>query len=231
VSEPRITVLIPVHNGERYLAEAIESALSQRPQPCEVIVIDDGSSDASLEVASRFSPSVRCLSHSNGGVSRARNSGVATSDGNYLAFLDADDVWTPGALGALVARLIGDPELDLVFGRVREFVTSEPQQDRRGGLTARPGLLQGFLPGSMLIRRSAFEAVGGFREDVRSGEFLDWIARSRDLGLREIQIDDHVVWRRIHGGNHGLRRMDARVDYARVLKSALDRRRAAAGQP
>jgi glycosyltransferase involved in cell wall biosynthesis len=231
VSAPRITALIPVHNGERYLAEAIESALSQVPRPFEVIVVDDGSTDASVEVAGRFGHPVRCLSQPNAGISRARNAGLAASDGSLLAFLDADDVWTPNAFGALVARLTADPELDVAFGRVREFLATDREPRPGRGLKARPGLLQGFMPGSALIRRSAFEAVGDFREDIRSGEFLDWIARSRDLGLRELQIDDHVVWRRIHGANHGLRHVEARVDYARVLKSALDRRRAARGQP
>jgi hypothetical protein len=68
--------------------------------------------------------------------------------------------------------------------------------------------------------------VGPFREDLVSGEFIDWMARARELSLHETVLDDHVLWRRIHSSNHGLVRADARKDYARVLKWALDRRRA-----
>jgi len=227
VSEPRVSVLIPVYNGARYLGEALASALSQRPGALEVIVVDDGSSDSSAEVARSFDHPVRCISLRNGGIARARNAGLAESSGDFVAFLDADDVWTPGALSALLAPLLADSSVDLVFGHVREFVSEDCDQQQARKLTARPGLLRGFLTGSLLARRTAFESVGGFREDIRSGEFLDWIARSRHLGRREALVDDQVLWRRIHGDNHGLRHADARSDYALVLKSALDRRRAA----
>ncbi len=230
MSGPRVSVVVAVHNCERYLPAAIDSVLAQVPLPHQVVVVDDGSTDASAQVARSYDAPVRALRQPRRGAAAARNVGVAATTGEYLAFLDADDAWTEDALDRLLHALVSNPTLDLVFGHVREFVSDEIDGGKATRFVARHGLLPGYLTGSVLMRRTSFDSVGGFREDVDSGEFLDWIARSRDLGQHETLIGNHVLWRRIHGENHGIRRADARVDYARVLKSALDRRRAAANQ-
>jgi glycosyltransferase involved in cell wall biosynthesis len=225
MSEPRVSVVIAVHNGERYLEGAIESVLRQRPQPAEVIVVDDGSSDSTLTIARHFDAPVRCLPRVHCGANAARNAGVATSRGNYVALLDADDVWTSRALSCELAAFAADPGVDVVFGHVRQFISPDVDEEQARRLICPPGLEPGYLLGASLIKRAAFERVGPLREDVRNGEFIDWMARARELGLREVLLDDHVLWRRLHGANHGLQHPDTRQDYARVLKSALDRRR------
>ena len=99
MSERRVSVVIPVHDGERYLAAAIESVLEQTLPPAEVIVVDDGSTDSSVQVAERYAPQgVRCHSQANAGGGAARNRGVALSEGDFIAFLDADDLWELGKL-------------------------------------------------------------------------------------------------------------------------------------
>jgi glycosyltransferase involved in cell wall biosynthesis len=230
MSEPRVSVVIVVHNGERYLAAAIESVLKQRQAGFELIVIDDCSTDASLAISRRFEPPVRCISRKRGGIGAARNAGLAASSGEYLAFLDADDLWTPTALAARLKAFAGDPELDIVFGHVREFISPDLDMRTAERLGCRPGLEPGYLLGATLIRRDVFERVGSFRQDLATGEFVDWIARAHERGVRERLVGDHVLWRRLHGSNNGVVRADARTDYARVLKRALDRRRAGYAQ-
>ena len=208
-----VSVLIPAFNAERFLAEAIGSALSQ-DSVREVIVVDDGSSDGTAQAARSFA-GITVVQRANGGIGAARNTAVAHADGDLFAFLDADDVWPDGRMAALKATLEREPTADAVFGRAVEF--GEGRQE------AEPASAQ--LAGTMLIRRAAYERVGGFREDVKVGEFVDWWARAQDAGLRAVFIDAIVLRRRIHTTNTGIVQASSRQDYARVLRAALQRRR------
>jgi glycosyltransferase involved in cell wall biosynthesis len=228
--EPRVSVVMAVHNGDRYLADAIQSVLRQRPAVFELIVVDDSSTDESMAISQRFGPPVRCIPRQRGGVGAARNTGVAASSGDYIAFLDADDLWTTTALVGRLRAFADDPELGLVFGHVREFISPNLDKQASERLVCRQGLKPAHLAGGALVHRGVFEQLGQFREDLVTGEFIDWIARARERGVPELLLGDHVLWRRLHGSNLGLVRGDARTEYARVLKWALDRRRAAYAQ-
>ena len=103
-----VSVVIPVYNAARFLADAIRSVQAQRHPRIEIIVVDDGSTDGSGEVARSFA-GVRCLRQANGGIAAARNAGVHEARGNLLAFLDADDLWTPGKLALQLDVLRADP--------------------------------------------------------------------------------------------------------------------------
>src|SRR5436305_1029668 len=92
-NQPMISVIIPVYNGERYLGEAIESVLAQSYHWLEIILVDDGSTDGSATVAKQFSPAVQVVRQPNLGAGAARNRGIALAQGEFLAFLDADDLW------------------------------------------------------------------------------------------------------------------------------------------
>lgn len=228
MSALRIAVVIPVRDGARYLVEAIESVLAQRPQPAKVLVVDDGSADDSAGLASRFGTPVECLRQSAGGAGKARNTGIAAAtSADYIAFLDADDLWTASSLATRVAAAEADPRVDLVFGHVRHFVTPELAPGAAARLVCRSELEPAYAAGGMLARRGAFQRIGGFREDLISGEFIDWLARAREAGLRELLVAEQVLSRRVHTANHGLLRADARLDYVRVVRDALHRRAAA----
>src|SRR5437867_2556724 len=112
---PCVSVVIPVYNGERYLADAIQSVLDQTYENFEVIVVDDGSTDESAAVAKRFGEAIRYVHQANGGVSKARNTGIAEARGVYLAFLDQDDLWLPDKLSVQVAYLDSHPEVGAVY--------------------------------------------------------------------------------------------------------------------
>lgn len=222
---PLVTVVIPVHNCEGYLEEAIESVLGQTYRPVELIIVDDGSTDGSGAVARRFR-TLRYCRQPHAGQSAARNRGVALAQGSYLAFLDADDVWVVDKLARQMAAFDADPNLSMVFGFVQQFRRSS----EGAGLEDDPlGLpLAGPIAGTMLVRRGSFLRVGPFASGWRVGEFLDWYARALEAGLTSIMLPEVVLKRRVHGQNLGVRHRDSRHDYLHILKASLDRRRARA---
>ncbi|MDV2504691.1 MAG: glycosyltransferase family A protein, partial [bacterium] len=142
-----VSVIIPAYNCEDFLAEAIASALAQTYLPVEIIVVDDGSTDRSGDVANSFkNPEVRYFYQPNSGAGAARNQGTNLARGSYFAFLDADDVWLPDKLTLQMAAFDDDPGLDIVFGLVSQFYDSE--SDEPPNTTGEPegGLLRGYYP-------------------------------------------------------------------------------------
>jgi glycosyltransferase involved in cell wall biosynthesis len=215
-----VSVVIPVRDGEKFLAATLQAALDQSLPPDEVIVVDDGSVDASAQVAEGFGSPVRCLRRAeSGGPGVARNDGIAAAAGDAVALLDADDLPHPRWLELLRAALDEAPAADLAFGHVRLF------ESDAGPGGAGP-LHRGLIPNGLMLRRSAFERFGAFATQYVLGEFMEWLFRARAAGLRERGIDDLVLHRRVHGGNLTLRARDSYRDYATVLKRELDRRRA-----
>lgn len=221
-----ISVVIPVRNADRYLRTAIDSVLVQTLPPSEVLVIDDGSTDGSLSVASAYGKRVHVLTGTHGGIGAARNAGVERASGDFLAFLDADDYWVPEKLAWQVDVFRRFPDVELVFGLVRQFyspdlVVAAEERARMDQL-----VYPGHHAGTMLIRREAFRRVGLFDTSVRIGEFLDWCARAREADVRTEVLPKVVMFRRIHSQNTVTRHRASQTDYARILKATLDRRRA-----
>ncbi len=229
-SGPLVSVVIPVYNGQRYLAEAIESVLAQICLRIEIIVIDDGSTDRTADVAGSFSETVRYHRQSNSGSAAARNMGVQESRGSFLAFLDADDLWAKEKLSCQMAALSADPALDMVFGHVSQFFSPDLDQAVRKKVACPGGKMPGYHAGTLLIRRRTFFDVGLFNPHWQCGEFLDWLFRARERGLRELMLPDVLMKRRIHSSNMGILKSNTQTDnshadYVRVLKASLDRRR------
>ncbi len=215
-AHPTVSVIIPVYNGERFLAEAIRSVLEQTLTPAEIIVVDDGSTDGSATVAAEHQ-GVRVLQQSHCGVGTALNLAIGHAGGELLAFLDADDRWLPDKLEKQAAALRADMALDMVFGQARQF--HDP-----GGLTGE--MQPGISRCAMLVRRVAFDRVGAFAESPEIHEFVDWYGRAQTAGLRWAIVPDVVFERRIHDDNLGRRTPDAqRQSYLRSVRLSLARRR------
>lgn len=221
-----VSVIIPVYNGERYLAEAIDSVLAQEISPREIIVVDDGSADGSAAVAERYSK-VRLYRQENRGASSARNLGVQASRGTFLAFLDADDLWMPDKLDRQWREIHASPDVDMVLGAVVQFVSPEVPPEKRPRLGKDLQSAPGYLIGSLLIRRESFLKVGLLNEALQLGEFVDWFERARHMGVKFRALDDVVLRRRIHTTNQGITKRSHMKDYVSVLKMALDRKRKA----
>ena len=221
-----VSVIIPVFNCEGYVAAAIESVLGQTRSPDEVIVVDDGSSDATATVLALFGSRITIISQPNRGGAEATNRGVAAASGDFLCFLDADDLWTPDKLAIQMNWLSAHPETEAVFGHVRQFIS----EDLEPSVAKRLACPQSSQPGvskiTMAIRREAFNRVGAFDSSLRSVDFIDWFARALDRGLKTEMLPDLVALRRLHATNNGLRIRASQVsENLTVLKRALDRRR------
>ncbi|MCA9056709.1 MAG: glycosyltransferase family 2 protein, partial [Planctomycetaceae bacterium] len=115
MASPSVDVVIPVFNGERFLEQAIASVLDQSLVPAKVLVVDDGSTDSSREIAMRFGNPVSCLAQANQGPSAARNRGIAAASSEWVAFLDADDYWMPGRLERMLDVVERNPDVDFVY--------------------------------------------------------------------------------------------------------------------
>jgi len=225
----RVSVVIPAYNAERYLAAALRSALEQTAGRLEIIVVDDGSTDGTRALAERFSArGVVCrAAPSRRGAAAARNLGVAAASGDYLAFLDADDLWPPERTAVLGRALAEKGGRAVAVGHVEQFVCPTLTAEERALLRPPPPPAPGYLAGGVLLRRADFLAVGPFDETLRLGEFIDWFGRARRAGIAEVLVPEIVLRRRIHGGNTTLRERVAAADYLEVVRRQLARRRGA----
>lgn len=209
---PKVSVIIPNYNYGKYIRKTVDSVLAQTYPKIEIIVVDDGSEDDSLEVLKGYNGKISVIEQRNQGVSRARNCGVANSQGEYVAFLDADDLWLPEKLEKQMARLKADPEIGLVHCQMK-FIDTEGQpcgknESGMEGWVAKEFLLfeQGVVVGAgstSLMPRKVFDEIGGF--DHRQSTAADW-----DLGYRVAAkykigyVPEELVLYRLHGSNmHG----------------------------
>lgn len=223
---PSVSVVVPAYNAAAYLGEALESVFSQRGVRLDVVVVDDGSTDATPDIARRFAPRARLVSQANRGIGAARNAGLAASDGAFVAFLDADDLWPEGRLRVLLAALEARPAAGIAAGKVRCFASPELDEQELRRIDVPEGEASGTgMASASLIARAAIEQVGPLDETLRVGEMVDWYLRARDAGIEQVDVNDIVLLRRIHRSNQGRRHADARSDYLRALRAAIARRR------
>jgi glycosyltransferase involved in cell wall biosynthesis len=222
-----ISCIVPVYNGEKYLAEAIESILKQDYQSTEIIVVDDGSTDGTGAVAARYSKRLRCLRQTNAGPGAARNLGIDAAAGEFVAFLDADDLWHVEKLSRQMARFGARPELGYCVTHVQNFWIPElgkEEEQFRGHRISKP--LPGYVTGTLLARRGCFNTVGHFNNAIAHADDTEWFLRANERGAAMELLPDVLLYRRLHYTN--LSRVDAsnsRDQYLQVLKTALDRRR------
>lgn len=223
---PAISVIVPSFNGERYLPEAIESALKQTVPPSEIILVDDGSTDGTAAVAARY-PTVRYAYQENAGASNARNHGITLATGEFIAFLDHDDVFLPDRFERQLAHFARRPELDASFGMTENFWAPEHAAIGEQYTMGRGKTVPGMHQSTMFLRRATFQQYGLFPVDLRHGETLDWLLRARAAGLVTDLLPDVLVRRRLHESN--VSRIHARRsvgEHLAIIKRELDRRRA-----
>jgi glycosyltransferase involved in cell wall biosynthesis len=197
----RVSVVIPTFQRAALLPRALESVRRQTRQPGEVIVVDDGSTDGTAELLRRNFPEVLCLRRANGGVSAARNQGIAAARGEWIALLDSDDAWRPAKLERQLAALAAAPEhrichSDEIWIRDGRRVNPGRRHAKRGGWIFRRCLpLCAISPSAALIHRSLFAQVGLFDEMLPACEDYDlWLritARHPVLLVDEPLVEKH----------------------------------------
>lgn len=230
MSEPKdaaaalVSVVMPVYNGERFLAEAIDSVVRQNYRPLEIVLIDDGSTDGTKTIATGY-PEVRYTHQPNQGLAAALNLGVKEARGAFLAFLDADDLWVDGKLELQIAMMNEHPGVDIVFGHFRRLYSPEIGNPAGSAGSAEEEPLPGYFKGTALIRTESFWRVGPFDTGLKLGDFIDWFSRAKAAGLVDMMLPEVTLIRRVHKDNKSYRQKDDRSDYLRIVKAALDRDR------
>lgn len=219
----RVSLIIPVFNGAQLLPAAIESALPQIGDG-EILVIDDGSTDGSAAVAESLG--ARCIRQENRGLAGARNTGLRHCKGEWIAFLDCDDVWPAGRQAALFAAVERHPKARIIRGRAHVEYT-DPASPRVFARQPEQGAeLLSFC--TALVHRSVFDQVGLMEESLALASDVDWLLRAGECGVPSVTIPDITLIYRRHQGNMTNDVGRGQRYFARVLKRSLDRRRAAA---
>ncbi|UCD29374.1 MAG: glycosyltransferase family 2 protein [Planctomycetota bacterium] len=225
MSPSLISVIIPVYNGERYLAEAIDSVLAQSYRPIEVIVVDDGSTDGTAQAARQFGPPVHYYYRANGGTGAARNRGIKLAQGDFFAFLDADDIWLEDKLDRQMAVFQTDATVEAVFGHTQQFYSPELEDGLKQQVRISTEIMPAHLPCAMLITRKAFFKVGLFETHWQVGQDCSWYMRAKEQQLNMVMLPEPLYKRRIHKTNKGLTKRNFMQDRVRQIKASLDRRR------
>lgn len=205
---PKVSVIIPTYQHADFVGEAIDSALAQTYTDYEIILVNDGSTDGTREIVVAYGNQIKYIYQDNRGLPAARNTGILASKGQYLSFLDADDVWLPNKLKLEVEFLDTYPSVKLVCSNYSYF--GSRKGPRRTGfegipLTSGYGLKELFfknpiLPSAVLVRKSCLEKVGLFDESMIQCEDLDmWLRIAAHFEVD--YIDTPLVKYRLHERN------------------------------
>jgi glycosyltransferase involved in cell wall biosynthesis len=212
-----ISVIMPVYNGEAFVGQAIESVLCQPYRPLELIVVDDGSTDRTAALVQRFGDNLRYGYQANRGPAAARNHGLRLAAGEFVAFLDADDLWAADKLAVQLPQLMG-AAVDIAVAQT-QFICDDGDQLHLLGEPC-PQLLLG----AALFRRSVFEQVGIFDESLWYCDDWDWFMRARELNIA-LQTDPAVVLYYRRHQNNLTRSPQSKQELLKLLGKSLQRRR------
>lgn len=225
-SSPLVSVIMPVFNAEPYLREAIDSVLAQTHPSHELICINDGSSDHSPDIIMSYGDKIAFIdSHKNEGIGTTRNKGLAVAHGDYIAFMDADDIWERNKLARQVEHMQEHPDVDLLFTYMQCFISPELSDEVKRTRACPTEPIPGHLAATALTKRNLFDAIGLFDPRWRVGEFIDWYARAKSHGVTIDILSDVLLRRRIHATNIGVRERPALTDYVKIAREALERKR------
>ncbi len=237
VSPPLVSVVIPAFNSERFLGQALASVLAQTYAPVETIVVDDGSSDGTVEVA-RAHPGITLIEQENSGPSAARNRGFAASSGEFVAFHDSDDEMTPDKLDVQVGYLLENPAVGCVLAE-QELIVEEGAElpfwvegtKVETVMPPRPPELEDepmVHPMTMVVRRETFERIGEFDESMRAAEDFDWMLRAAEEKIGIARLSEILLRRRVHPDSLTQNAAASRAGLFRAFKARIERHRARA---
>lgn len=214
-------MVIPVYQHSAFLAQALESIAKNTHSRIEVVIVDDGSEPPiSQDVTSSGMVDIRLVHQEHAGAAAARNHGVAESRFDTIMFLDADDLWVPGKIDFQLERYREDPG-SLHFGWVEEFLDPSVMHQNAGRPQARKSTAP--TASTLCCSRSQFEEHGGFNQDLRTGEFIEWLLRLQRAGVATRSCPEVLALRRVHAGNRDRRSRPENSDYAKILREHLSR--------
>lgn len=219
-----ISVIIPVFNGEAYLAETVESIQRQNYEPLEIIIIDDGSTDNTATLVASLQGNIRYFYQRNSGPPAARNKGLHMARGDLIAFLDADDLWSEDKLKIQLSHLTRDPSVEIVLGYT-QLVRHTPAGKGVTQLEKLSDPWPALSLGSTIMRKSVFDKVGLFDEGQLFADDCDWLLRAKELQIKMLIHQEVTQFYRRHDHNITNQRHLDRKYFMATLKKSLDRRR------
>jgi hypothetical protein len=219
---PLISVVIPVYNSEKFIQEAIENVLSQKYPALELIIVDDGSTDQTKLIIDKATVDIRYFYQPNEGPASARNRGIRNASGDFIAFLDSDDLWPENILYLLLDELMKDDSLEIVRGYAQLF--SQTGSGPTEFLGIQKNDFHDYI-GAGLYRRSVFQKVGLFDDSMKFGEDADWYNRAREINTGLKRVDIVTLYVRRHGNNMTEGKSMVELNALKVYKKALDRQR------
>jgi glycosyltransferase involved in cell wall biosynthesis len=243
VSVPTISLVIPAYNRGHLIADTLDSALNQQPPFLEVIVVDDGSTDGTAAVLERYAGRIQVIALANGGVQRARNTGVAAARGEFIALCDSDDLLEPGYVAAMGDWLAQHPDCDAVYTNFIPFDSRGPQPDKFAGAPAgffdgarrsgafwhdipdlyvRTVAYQPLFPTGSVIRKSLYEAIKGYDTRFNRVGGEDWEFTLRLIGAARMALCATPLVRvRKHDGNDSGDNIRTVLGTVQILEFAL----------
>lgn len=227
MTSPSISCIVPAYNAEKFIEPAIESILAQSYHPLEVIVVDDGSSDATPELVRAFGDPVRYVIQPGRGLPSARNYGVEQSRGEMIASLDADDLWHPDKLRQQMTFLEARPDVDLCLTMMQNIWIAE-LADEAERLKDQPRAqpMPGFIFSTILASKQTFERVGPCDVTRRHAHVAEWFLRAQNLGMKIEVLPDVLMWHRNHLDNMTRREQAAsRSEFLGLIREHLDQKR------
>ena len=210
------SVIIPVFNGERFLEEAICSVIEQSYKPVELIIVDDGSNDGTVDIIKKYEKYLRSHSQVNQGQVYAMNTGLTLAEGQYVSFLDSDDLLLKDKLLHHISFMEMKKEVDILISKMEIFYDKTFQNNIHVEE-------EGYNLSCATIRRSAFDSVGKFDIQYKHAKEMEWLIRARSCG-KIIKMDDEIVLRRrLHDKNMSYDVTMRKREMMQVLRRKLPR--------
>ena len=220
-----VSVVVPVYDNAGFLPDALRSVHAQSYPVLECLVVDDGSRDGSGAVAAELGARVIATEHR--GISHARNVGVAAASGEWIAFLDADDMWTHDSLATRMSHVAEHGALDYVYGLMTDFVDPDdppPAWVPRARVEQRVGMMSTFV-----VRADLLARTGPFDESLTIGEDIEWLARATDAGAQGTCLEAVLARHRLHGHSATARHASlGRATLTRIVRESVQRKRTGA---
>jgi len=217
---PLISVIIPYYKGQRFIDEALNSVFKQNYSNLEIIIVNDGSPIETLDILNKFKDKIKIISQENMGQSAARNTGIKNAKGSIIALLDQDDIWSDDHISSMLPYLLIDGGYDFVRGHTQIFYT-----DKNDINTNDTSLFYEVILGSAMHRRSVFDKVGMFDEDVFDGEDADWNLRLRESDCKEKRVPNITLFYRKHDNNRSMQNDSIRKGAFLVIRRKIQRAR------
>lgn len=219
---PKFSIIMPIYNAENTLEEALSSVLSQLTEHDELIAVDDASADNSLALLKQLNdPRIKIIEHAkNQGIAGARNSALPYVSGDYVAFMDSDDVWPEGR-HRKVLEVIKAEDPEIISGQIAHFYCPSLSEIECLKYKCHE-TKHACIPGSVVFKRSMIEGRC-FDTSLKAGEFIDYMSRTKAVEHQHVRLDQVFLKRRIHRNNTTLRERQSQVDYLKVIRNHMKR--------